>query len=176
MHTYVCLLRAVNVSGVNKLPMADFRKMLTELGLVKVSTYIQSGNAVFQGGPGLEATLPGELEARLQEFLGNRIHVFVYTAKDFESLSGWPGPLPEAHAYYVFFESEPTETTARALEKEDFHHEQIIIRGRVGYLHCRKGMGRAKLNNGLIERRLGISSTVRNHRTVQRILELCQDL
>lgn len=176
MHTYVCLLRAVNVSGVNKLPMADFRKILTGMGLENVSTYIQSGNAVFQGGPGLETTLPGELEARLQEFLGNRIHVFVYTAKDFESLSGWPGPLPEAHAYYVFFKSEPTETAARALEQEDFHHDQITIRGRVGYLHCGKGMGRAKLNNGLLERRLGISSTVRNRRTVLRLIALCQEL
>ena len=47
MPAYIALLRAVNVGGTKKLPMADFRKMLEELGYTRVETYIQSGNAVF---------------------------------------------------------------------------------------------------------------------------------
>ena len=46
MPTYVILLRAVNVAGHGKLPMADLKKMLTGMGFEKVETYIQSGNAV----------------------------------------------------------------------------------------------------------------------------------
>ncbi len=33
MPTYVILLRAVNVGGTGKLPMADFKKVLTALGI-----------------------------------------------------------------------------------------------------------------------------------------------
>lgn len=176
MPTYVCLLRAVNVSGVNKLPMADFRKILTDMGLEKVTTYIQSGNAVFQGSPGLENSLPGALETRLEEFLGNSIHVFLYTASEFESMVNWPGPIPEEHAYYVFLSSQPTYADARKLEGDEFPNERIVIDGQMGYLHCRKGMGKAKLNNARIERRLGIPSTIRNRKTVQRLLQLCQEL
>ncbi|HEY5387078.1 MAG TPA: DUF1697 domain-containing protein, partial [Thermoleophilia bacterium] len=44
---FVALLRAVNVSGQNKIPMAELRRILGGLGLTGVGTYLQSGNAVF---------------------------------------------------------------------------------------------------------------------------------
>jgi uncharacterized protein (DUF1697 family) len=47
MPTYIVLLRAVNVGGTGKLPMAAFRKLIDGLGYRNVETYIQSGNAVF---------------------------------------------------------------------------------------------------------------------------------
>ena len=54
MPRHVALLRGVNVGGV-KLAMADLRAVLSSLGYAEVSTYIQSGNALFSadaGGPG----------------------------------------------------------------------------------------------------------------------------
>jgi len=45
--TYVALLRGINVGGKNKVPMAGLRKLLEEIGLDDVQTYIQSGNAIF---------------------------------------------------------------------------------------------------------------------------------
>jgi len=48
MGVWVALLRGVNVSGAGKLPMAEFRDMLSAMGFGKVRTYIQSGNAVFE--------------------------------------------------------------------------------------------------------------------------------
>ena len=45
---YVALFRGINVGGRNKLPMAELRDVLTELGLKSVGTYIASGNAVFE--------------------------------------------------------------------------------------------------------------------------------
>jgi uncharacterized protein (DUF1697 family) len=50
MTVWVALLRAVNVSGVNRLPMADLRKTLAAQGLSGVKTYIQSGSVVFRSG------------------------------------------------------------------------------------------------------------------------------
>ena len=46
MPRYVALLRAVNVGGTSKLPMADLRAIATALGYDDVATYIQSGNLV----------------------------------------------------------------------------------------------------------------------------------
>ena len=48
MHTYAALLRAVNVGGTGKLPMADLRKLLEKLGFRNIATYIQSGNVIFE--------------------------------------------------------------------------------------------------------------------------------
>ena len=43
----VLLLQGINVGGRNRLPMADQRALLTELGFKDLQTHIQSGNAVF---------------------------------------------------------------------------------------------------------------------------------
>jgi uncharacterized protein (DUF1697 family) len=45
---YVALFRGINVGGRNKLPMAELRDVLADLGLRSVKAYIQSGNAVFE--------------------------------------------------------------------------------------------------------------------------------
>ncbi len=47
MPRWVLLLRGINVGGKNKLPMADLKSLLAELGASDIVTYIQSGNAVF---------------------------------------------------------------------------------------------------------------------------------
>ncbi len=48
MEPYVVLLRGVNVGGKSKVPMAELRKCLTQLGFRNVSTYIASGNVLLQ--------------------------------------------------------------------------------------------------------------------------------
>ena len=43
MTTHIALLRAVNVGGTGKLPMADLRAMAVTLGFDHPRTYIASG-------------------------------------------------------------------------------------------------------------------------------------
>ena len=47
MKRYALLVRGINVGGKNKVVMAELRQELTELGLGKVETYINSGNIFF---------------------------------------------------------------------------------------------------------------------------------
>ena len=47
MTHYALLVRGINVGGKNKVVMAQLRQELTELGLEKVETYINSGNVFF---------------------------------------------------------------------------------------------------------------------------------
>jgi uncharacterized protein (DUF1697 family) len=46
--TYLVLFRGINVGGKNKVPMAELKALLTELGFEDIRTYIQSGNAVLR--------------------------------------------------------------------------------------------------------------------------------
>lgn len=43
---YLVLIRGINVGGKNKVPMADLKRCLENLGFSSVSTYIASGNAI----------------------------------------------------------------------------------------------------------------------------------
>lgn len=47
MARYALLVRGINVGGKNKVAMAELRQGLTELGLGKVESYINSGNIFF---------------------------------------------------------------------------------------------------------------------------------
>ena len=47
MKRYALLVRGINVGGKNKVVMAELRQELTDLGLEKVGTYINSGNIFF---------------------------------------------------------------------------------------------------------------------------------
>ncbi|NLX10148.1 MAG: DUF1697 domain-containing protein [Chloroflexi bacterium] len=70
MNTYVILLRGINVGGKNKIPMADLRKCLEELGFSSVSTYIASGNVILKSDQH-----PDEVKAQIEAALPERFRL-----------------------------------------------------------------------------------------------------
>jgi uncharacterized protein (DUF1697 family) len=48
MHTFIALLRDVNVGSAGKLAMADLKAMCEEIEFKEVRTYIASGNVLFK--------------------------------------------------------------------------------------------------------------------------------
>ncbi len=64
MNTYIALIRGINVGGKNKVPMAGLRKCLEELGFTNVSTYIASGNVIFESGK-----RPDAIKAQIEQAL-----------------------------------------------------------------------------------------------------------
>ncbi len=65
MARYALLVRGINVGGKNKVVMAELRQELTELGLEKVESYINSGN-IFFTSIDQKAQLVEKLEAFLE--------------------------------------------------------------------------------------------------------------
>src|ERR1043165_6840469 len=51
MPRYVALFRGINVGKAKRIAMADLRKLLEKLGYTAVATLLNSGNAIFTGGP-----------------------------------------------------------------------------------------------------------------------------
>ena len=49
MRRYIALLRGVNISGKNKVPMAELKLGFESLGFTDVRTWLNSGNVVFSG-------------------------------------------------------------------------------------------------------------------------------
>ena len=64
MTAYLVLLRGINVGGRNKVPMAELRSVLEDLGFDNVSTYIASGN-VFLDSDLSAAKVASKIEAAL---------------------------------------------------------------------------------------------------------------
>jgi len=62
MAEFTAFLRGINVGGHHKVPMAQLKKCLEEMGFADVRTLLNSGNAVF----GCDSEEAGELEKRLE--------------------------------------------------------------------------------------------------------------
>jgi uncharacterized protein (DUF1697 family) len=67
---YVALLRGINVGGKTLITMKDLKACIEELGFGDVSTYIASGNVLFESGardaPKLETRIERAIEKRFQ--------------------------------------------------------------------------------------------------------------
>ena len=61
---YLALLRGINVGGKNKVPMAELKACIEELGCENVRTYIASGNVMFESNKSA-----AELTEEIQEAL-----------------------------------------------------------------------------------------------------------
>ena len=107
MTVFVALLRAINVGGTGTLSMKELSAWCTNLGLVKVRTYIQSGNIVFESRLSEEA-VRNKLEQTLAKNIGKRVDVVVRTASDLRSvLEANPFPDAQPEKIAVVFQSGP---------------------------------------------------------------------
>src|SRR5262245_48152644 len=92
--TFIALLRGINVSGRNKIPMPELRSLCADLGWGDVQSYIQSGNLLFKSAAA-PARLESELEGAIERRFGLSIPIIIRAATD------WPAyvrdnPYPEA--------------------------------------------------------------------------------
>jgi uncharacterized protein (DUF1697 family) len=166
MTTYIALLRAVNVGGTGKLPMADFKALCEKLGYRRVETYIASGNVVFDCDL-TEEKVRAQLEKRLQEYAGKAVGAFVRTAGEMKKiLKGNPFPDQEPKLTYAFFLHE--KPAADALDDVGGRvGEEIRFGRREIYVHYPSGMGQSKLRIPAVK--LGTS---RNMNTVAKLVEM----
>ena len=179
-NTYAVLLGAVNV-GKRKVPMADLRAALTELGFTDVRTYLASGNAVLtaeddEDDPG---AVGAKVSAALKERFGFEVPCLV---RDHHYLSAVAKACPfpadkvegkQLHA--VFYSAQVDEDRYADIDRQTFLPEEFRLGDRVMYLHLPDGIGRSALAAALAKpagRLRGITATGRNWNTVKALLEM----
>ena len=79
--SYVAMLRAVNVSGTGKLPMAELKAIGEACGFANVRTFIASGNLLFDSDLA-EAEVETRSPARSRPISASRFPVFVRSAAE----------------------------------------------------------------------------------------------
>lgn len=78
---YLALLRGINVGGNNLIKMADLKACFEKAGFTNVSTYIQSGNVIFEDKVQDLEILETKLEQILAERFNYKATVLVRSAK-----------------------------------------------------------------------------------------------
>jgi uncharacterized protein (DUF1697 family) len=175
---YVALLRGINVGGRNMLPMSKLVALFVEEGCGDVATYIQSGNVVFRASATLAARLPDRIEKAINDRMGLRVPVVLRSSAELRRITKAnpflrPG-ADETRLHVVFLSSLPGAARGAGLDPGHSPPDEFAVRGREIYLQCPNGLGRTRLTNQYFDSRLGTTSTVRNWRTVLKLLELSE--
>jgi uncharacterized protein (DUF1697 family) len=160
----VALLRAVNLGAHDKVAMTDLRELLDRLGFEEARSLPQSGNLVFR------AARPGG--ARRTEF-------FVRSAEEWKKVVA-ANPFPEeaardpGHLLVMFFKGMLRADAVSALQAAITGRERVRAVGKQAYIVYPDGIGRSRVTNAFIEKKLGGRGTGRNWNTVLKLGALAE--
>ncbi len=144
MPTHIALLRAVNVGGTGKLPMAKLRERCTALGLANVRTYIASGNVVCESKLSA-AKVKAMLETLVSEMVGKPAAVLLRSADELAAIEE-ANPYPKAEGnrvIVVFLEKAPPKGAISGWKIPG--DEELTLVGRELFIHFPSGQGLSKL-------------------------------
>lgn len=180
MVKYVALLRGINVGGKNMIKMPDLKQAFVSIGMLEVSTYIQSGNVLFSSDKNEKELIP-ELESVISKFFGLDIPVILRSISELEEIQknipfsedeitevqqGTDGEV----LYLFLFAGNPS---LRDIERISLYKEggdRFEIKGRDMYVLFDKTIRNSKLAGVLQKTETSVTS--RNMRTVNKLIEL----
>ena len=167
MSAWAALLRAVNVGGHNKVPMAELKALCEGLGFAQVQTYIASGNVVFSNDLG-EAEIRARIETALVAHYGKPLPVLVRSGAELAALvkaNPWPD-RPGNRTVAIFVDG------ALSLDGITGHRgETIELGARAIYVDYPDGMVDSRLR--IPAAKLG---TARNLNTVTKLAAMTAEL
>ena len=140
MATYISLLRGINMTGHNSLKMADLTALFMELGYSDVTTYIQSGNVIFNGPDDIQvAEASIKIEKAINEKFGYDIPAIIKTVSELKEVIVTNPYLEEAtinpsKMAVLFLNEKPSEYQFKNEEFIDNPPDKFEIYGKEIYI------------------------------------------
>lgn len=177
MTTYIALLRGINVSGHNKIKMAELKQLFVNLGFNEVTTYIQSGNVIFQSEQIIISKIEQQIIEQIKQEFGHTINVLVLKKEDLSKIF-ISNPFLEnkkidiKSLYVTLLKDNYFVEGIKQLEPFLTNNEEFRIIDNCAYIYYPNGAGNSKLTTNLFEKKLKTTATARNWRTITKLVEL----
>jgi uncharacterized protein (DUF1697 family) len=174
---YIAMLRGINVSGKNIIKMEDLRRSFEAMGFDGVSTYVQSGNVIFESAKASSTVLSQRIGEKILHDFGFAVALILKTPNELKTVVGAnpfvkKSTIDHSKLYVTFLSRPPSTTALRNLDALKAGPDEFFITGREIYLYCPNGYGRTKLSNNVFERMLSVAATTRNWKTAHMLLEM----
>ncbi len=175
---YVAFLRGINVGGKNKIKMETLRDVFSSLDFSNVKTYINSGNVIFETAKSDDRTLAAKIETAIEKEFDLKIKVIVRTLAEIEEIvknNPFDGQFENDKDLHVFFldEKMPAEKCELLLSNNS-ENEKFAVQDREIFCLLRVGVLESLMGKDYIGKKLKVTATARNWRTVNKILELAK--
>ena len=175
MPRYVALLGSINVGG-NRLSMAELREALLREDFEEVETVVASGNVMFTHDERPTEGLAEKIAYVVSDRFDIDTFAAVVTREQLQaSLDACPftedGEEKQVHIGFLDGALDETAFAKLVDDHADRGPERLAAKNNFVYVDFADGVGSSKLSKPFIERRLGRQITMRNLRSVRRIIE-----
>ena len=173
MSRYIAFLRAINVGG-HTLKMETLRQFFESFGFLRVETFIASGNVIFQSSDQDRAALESKIASGLQKALGYEVATFIRTGEELVQIVAYQAfpqsAVDSAAAFNIAFLSGSLDGKAKqklmALRTDI---DAFALHACELYWLCRRKQSESTFSNVVLEKTLGLKSTLRGIYTLRKL-------
>ena len=178
MHRCISLLRSVNMAGHNLIKMTELLELFVEAGFADAKTYIQSGNVIFSNPKRISSSaLSLQIEKAIQKRFNLNIPVMTRTEDELKGLFS-SNPYLEEQQFdpskmaVIFLHGKVSEEQILKVAAIDYPPDKFTISGSEIFIYCPNGFGKTKLYTGFFEKKMGVTGTGRNWKTVTTLIDI----
>ncbi len=179
MNTYISMLRGINVSGQKMIKMEALKALYESLNFKNVKTYIQSGNVLFESMIANPAEITKKIEDKIKRSFGFSVPVVLRMPNELHRVIEKNPFLIKrkedvTKLHVTFLSRIPDSVLVNEIKSAAFKPDEFIISGREIYVFCPGGYGNTKINNSFFEKKLNVSATTRNWKTVNMLSDMAK--
>jgi uncharacterized protein (DUF1697 family) len=173
---YVAFLRGINVGGKNKVKMETLREVCVSLGFENIKTYINSGNVIFETAKIDDKKIAAKLESAIENEFALKIKVIVRMMAEIEQIivnNPFAGQFENDKDLHVFFlDEELPDEKRKLLLSNNTENEMFAVQNREIFCLLRVSVLDSLMGKDYIGKKLKVSATARNWRTVNKVTEM----
>src|SRR5690606_26753229 len=178
MNKKIAILRGINVGGKKKILMADLRILCENLGWTNVKTFIQSGNLIFNATEE-NAELGKRLENAITEKYGFDVPVMLRNSEEVQTLID-KNPFYDKQAelgrlHITFLNEKPIAENVKQLETCNYQPDKFVMGDKEVFIFCKGKYHESKLTNNFIEKKLKVTATTRNWKSLLKLNDLSRE-
>lgn len=177
MKTYIALLRGINVGGHRKVPMANLRQLLFDAGFTDVKTYIQSGNIIFKSNEEDIIALQNQIRTIIENHFGFEVTTIVKKPSQLKQIfNNCPfDEIEKQQSYFAILSDIPSQDLVKITYQKIYENDIYHIIDDCIYLYPKLGYGKSKFNLSYFEKKLQVSATARNYKTMLKLLTMADE-
>lgn len=171
--THIAFLRGINVGGNKKVEMSKLKKVFEDLGFANVSTYINSGNVIFDSEQINQSTLASKIEEGIAKTFGFSVPVIIRTAENIQNLAkdvpaSWRNDSDQKTDILFLWDKFDSEETIKLIKTNPEVDELIYFPGAIVWHLDKKNYAKSGMHK-FIGTEVYKNMTARNINTVRKL-------
>lgn len=174
MQKYIAFLKAINVGG-HTVKMDYLKNLFKKMKFENVETFIASGNVIFETNSKNVSSIKEKIETELEQCLGYKVPTFIRTKDELKNIADYK-PFKksdlnnEQNSLYIgFLDNQPDSHSQKKVLELSNQANGFLFNNKELYWLCIKNFSDSGITGKVLEKALGMETTVRNSTTIKKM-------